>query len=373
MAARPAEVICSEAELRAGFAAFVAASQALEASYAALQARAQAVDLQLQDTNQKLQQALQEREAIFAALPLGLLTNRADGSVGCCNHEGERLCAAAAAAGIDLPAASEGEHEFGDGAVRVRRVALPDGELVLLEDRSQVAALERQVHRLDRLAGLSELALGVAHELKNPLNGVMGFAELLERQPDASSCRRWAGKIVQGLRQVDDILKAMLGFARPEQRRSAPAPVLAIVAEAAVAAGLPQQRIELAGASTALAESFALVRVLANLFRNSREAAGELVSVRVQASVRGDQLELLVRDDGPGVPAAMGRSALEPFVTSKERGTGLGLALCARVLSFLGGRLELQNPGERGACFCVHVPLAAPVPATAPRPAEASL
>lgn len=342
--------------LHEGFAQFVAAARELERSYAALKARADAVDLALQSTNQALQQALSERDAVFAALPIGLCALRADGSVASRNVEAERLCAAARGAGVELERRAAGEASFAGTAVRVRRVALPDGELVLLEDRSRVQELEREVHRLDRLAGLSELALGVAHEIKNPLNGVQGFAALLERSEDPAQMRRFAGKVVLGVRQVDEIVKALLAFARPEQRRGRVAAVADVVAEAAQAAGLPAPRVQLTGRRDERVDADVLLRVLGNLFRNAVEAA-PAVHVHVAAAVRLGRLELTVRDDGPGVPAHVGARVFEPFVSTKERGTGLGLSLCLRVLAFLGGDIELLNAGEPGACFRVRVPL----------------
>ncbi|MBX3464808.1 MAG: hypothetical protein KF830_16695 [Planctomycetes bacterium] len=351
--------------LQQGFEQFIAAARELERSYAALKQRTAAVDLELQATNRALQQALHERDTIFAALPIGLVAVRADGGVSCCNREGERLLAAAEAAGIDLAQRLPGECTFGDLLVRLRRVELPEGELVLLEDRSHVQELEREVHRLDRLAGLSELALGVAHEIKNPLNGVMGFAALLERGGDAEAMRRHAGKVVQGVRQVDEIVRSLLRFACPERGRSRPASVATVVAEAAAAAGLPAARLRLLGATGARVDAGALARVLTNLFRNAIEAA-PTATVQVEAAVGNGRLELIVQDDGPGLARDLAARAFEPFVSTKERGTGLGLPLSARVLSFLGGDLELLNPGQPGARFRVRLPLhGSPAPAPA--------
>ncbi len=345
-----------EAQLQAGFAQFVAAAGELERGYAELKARAAAVDLELQATNRALQQSLQEREAIFAALPLGLVTVRADGTVRCCNQEGERLWALGRQHGVDLAQQTAGEVGVGDGLVRVQRLGLPDAELVLLEDRSRVHELEREVHRLDRLAGLSELALGIAHEIKNPLNGVMGFAALLERSTDQVASQRFAGKVVQGVRQVDEIVKSMLGFAKPDRKRVRASSVAEVIADAALAAGLPTSRVTVVGQRDVRADADALVRVLTNLFRNAIEAApGVTVVVRVE--VQHGRLELHVQDDGPGVPASLGRRAMEPFVSTKERGTGLGLSLSVRVLAYLGGDLELMNAGSPGACFRIRLPL----------------
>ncbi|MBK8101571.1 MAG: hypothetical protein IPK26_31200 [Planctomycetes bacterium] len=355
----------AEHELQAGFAAFIAASQRLEQSYAELKARAQAVDLQLQATNATLAATLRERDALFAALPIGLLALRGDATVGFANPEGERLGALAAAAGCDLATLPVGEATFGDTQVRMRTVDLPDGRLLLVEDRSRIRDLEQRVHRLDRLAGLSELALGVAHEIKNPLNGVLGFAALLERAREPATCQRYAGKIAQGLRQIDDIVKAMLAFARPERGRGRTAPIGELVNAAATAANLPATRLELTGDGSLHGDHDALTRVLTNLFTNAIEAGGDGIRVRVHAAAIGNRLELTVSDDGPGVPAALGHRVLEPFVSSKERGGGLGLALSARVLAFLGGDLRLLNPGERGARFQIRLPLASPGTAVA--------
>ena len=85
--------------------------------------------------------------------------------------------------------------------------------------RSSDLELGQRGPRLSRLAGLSERALGIAHEIKNPLNGVAGFAGLLERSNDQAASRRYAGKVVEGVRQVDEIGKSRLDFARPHRRR----------------------------------------------------------------------------------------------------------------------------------------------------------
>jgi len=356
-------------ELQSGFEAFIAAARRLEQSYAELTARAAAVDLELQRTNERLQRALAERDAVFAAMPFGVVARRGDGTVAFRNDEAARLLGRARAQGVDLAAAA-GDVDVGEGAVRVARALLPDGDLLLLEDRSRLCELEREVRRLDRLAGLSELALGVAHEIKNPLNGAMGFASLLERAPDGASAARYAAAVREGLGQVDGIVRSLLAFARPGQRCAATAPVAAIVDEAAAAAGLPRARVELRGDGTLRAESDALLRVLAVLLRNAGEAAGAAVRVRVSAQAASGRLELVVEDNGPGVPAALGDKVFEPFVSGKPRGTGLGLPLAARVLSFLGGDVVLLNPGEPGARFRVRMPLARPAPSPAEAPVE---
>lgn len=344
--------------LKDGFEQFVTAARELEAGYAALKARAAAVDLQLQESNRKLAQSLAEREAMFSALPIGVVALREDGSLGSSNREAHRLIEAARKAGEDLLQHRTGEVSFGGSVVRVRRVDLPDGELLMLEDRSRLQQLEGEVRRLDRLAGLSELALGVAHEIKNPLNGVLGFSNLLERSDDVPTMRRYAGKIGEGVRAVDEIVKGLLGFARPADKAVAVAPLASLIERIATAANLPRSRWQLRGATDVCVDADALGRVVSNLIRNALEASPN-VRVTMDATIKGSELELLVEDDGPGVSAEVAQKVFEPFVSTKQRGSGLGLALSTRVLSFLGGRLELLNPGSAGARFRIRMPIAA--------------
>ncbi|MCA8941291.1 MAG: hypothetical protein KDB80_01920 [Planctomycetes bacterium] len=347
----------SDQDLRSGFASFVEAARRLEESYTALKARAAEIDLQLSKANERLATTLAEREAVFSALPVGVIALDEQGEERFRNAAGERLGERASELGFDMMAAPEGLHELEDLSLRLSRVPMADGgSLVLIEDRSQVARLEREVDRLDRLAGLSELALGVAHEIKNPLNGVMGFASLIERQSDPEQIKRYAEKIGAGMRDVDTIVKAMLAFARPSEREIAPRPIGDCVAAAAAEAGMPRDRIEVRGPSELCVDGPTIVRVLANLFRNSCEAGSGAIAIDV--TEQPNELCLDVVDDGPGVGSDVRDRVFEPFVSSKDRGHGLGLALVARVLSFLGGSIELQNPGEKGAHFRVRVPYA---------------
>lgn len=348
----------SETDLRQGFETFVDAACRLEDSYRELKSRAAKIDLELAASNAKLAATLREREAVFSAMPVGVVAFDAAEQSSWSNPEADRLLALASENGLKLGDMEPGLFESSKLAVNINRVPLPDGgSLLLLEDRSKLLRLEREVHRLDRLAGLSELALGVAHEIKNPLNGVVGFASLLERSEDPAVMKRFSQKILQGLAQVDEIVKAMLEFARPQAKGMAMASLASIIREAASHAGLSAGHLSLAGDLETEAQSFALVRVLTNLFRNSLEAAGSSsvkISVRVETAVEATQV--LVSDDGPGIDPELGDRIFEPFVSTKERGHGLGLALSCRVLSFLGGSVELAEGEASGACFRIQLP-----------------
>lgn len=345
----------SDLDLRQGFDAFIDAARRLETSYRDLRKRAEAMDLELNETNRRLETALDEREALFRALPLGLVVVRAR-QAAFCNPEAERLCAQAREHGVDLLQSPTGDLRFGSAALRVRRETLPGGDdLVVLEDRSRLRHLEQEVHRLDRLAGLSELAMGVAHEIKNPLNGVQGFAQLLQRSRDPETCRRHADKIIAGVDQIDGIVKALLAFAQAGEGRARSVPVGQLVTPAAAGAGVPRERIHAHGALEEPVPEDALLRVLVNLLRNSAEACDDL-RVELEVSATPSEVRIQLWDNGPGVPAELRSRLFEPFVSSKASGHGLGLALCARVLAYLGGSLAYAPAESGGAGFEVVLP-----------------
>jgi len=350
----PGRMVLGDDELRDGFERFVAAAHRLEHSYRELRRRAAAIDGELTATNAHLERTLAERETILGALPVGVVALDADARPVWRNQEAERLVADV---GESVAASEPGEHRFAGTTVRVRRVALPDGgALVVLEDRSHVAALEREVDRLDRLAGLSELALGIAHEIKNPLHGVIGFASLMERTTDPANLQRFAQRVREGLVRVDDIVRALLAFARPTDAGVQRLPVRDVAQQAASEVGLPRSALALRGDLDAAVDAPVVRRVLANLFRNSVEAAEGAVRVELVAQCGAAGIVLTVSDDGPGVSEAIEARLFEPFVSTKQDGHGLGLALASRVLAYLGGTLRLVPPEGRGARFVVELP-----------------
>jgi signal transduction histidine kinase len=359
----------AEVELEAGFREFVAAAARLEESHAALAARAERIERELAASNARLEAALAEREALLAALPVGVLVVPAtEGRPQAANAEGERLVGGVPAAEIDelLQGVGSRDAVCAGRPLRVREAAMRDGaRLLVVEDTSRERELEREVDRLDRLAGLSELALGIAHEIKNPLHGVMGFAELLTGAAgagDSTRSVRYAARIREGLERVDAIVRALLAFARPGGRDEAPQAFGEVLAQAAVSAGLPTTCLDLRGVDSRAGGTAVLaapiVRVFANLFRNALEAANGDVRIDVEARRLGSGLHVVVSDDGPGVPEALGATVFEPFVSSKPQGHGLGLPLVARVLAYLGGSIRLTNPGRGGARFELVVPAA---------------
>jgi len=217
--------------------------------------------------------------------------------------------------------------------------------------------------RHERSANL-QVAAGLAHEVRNPLTAVKGFLELTLAH--RSEVPQFAGVALRELDRAISLLEDYSLLSRaPKIQPTQPVSVSGLLSEAAlVARGLvsagPEVIIDHADSEPGLqtlADPPRLKQVLLNLCRNAVEAMpeGGILQLRAVRDVREVILE--VSDTGVGIPACeMGR-IFEPFYTTKETGTGLGLSVCRRIVEAHGGRLTVDSHPGRGATFRVHLPL----------------
>lgn len=239
----------------------------------------------------------------------------------------------------------------------------------VFDDVTDLRQLAERAERADRLKQLGEMAAGVAHEIRNPLNGIEGFASLLVRDlPEGDKRRRFAQLIVEGVRDLNRTVTGLLEFTRQrrlERRAHDPADLLRAVVEitqADVASGGVEIAVDdrRAAAGTIQADGPQLKQVLLNLVRNAVEAAAEAhpgagrVAVGVEAAPEG--VAITVDDDGPGVPAEVRQLVFTPFHTTKEHGTGLGLAVAHAIVQLHGGSLAVEDGPLGGARFRVVLP-----------------
>ncbi len=216
------------------------------------------------------------------------------------------------------------------------------------------------------MAALGTMAAGIAHEIRNPLNAVGGFAELLQR-PDVppEKQQRWLAAIAAGVREVDAILESMLTFARPERLHLEEFDVAEMISEAIASARRGLERpegwqIELRCELERMrGDRIKLRQALRNLISNGVHIQPE--GGRVSLTARRDGADALLRcaDAGPGVPAELTERIADPFFTTRAEGTGLGLSLVQTIASLHGGGLEIErvSPELGGAAFTLRIPL----------------
>lgn len=245
---------------------------------------------------------------------------------------------------------------------------LPDGgRLEVISDQTEVAHLRAQVNRLDTLAALGEMAASVAHELRNPMSGVEGFAGLLEKSLEADGpvepavVRRYTGLIRRGVAEVNGIITNLLLWACPEKSSLQPVSVGELMAEVRgdTARAAPNVHVELTGRCERLrvrGDRLRLKLAFVNVVRNACEAAGPGGRVHINVLVSDGKLLVTVDDTGPGISAEIGGKLFQPFATTKANGTGLGLALTRKFVELHGGDVSVATGPLGGARFSVALP-----------------
>lgn len=248
------------------------------------------------------------------------------------------------------------------------------GVVLALRDQTRIRDLEERLSRSDRLAALGTVAAGVAHEIRNPLAGLRGAAQLLEGERDFPlAFKEYTSVIIKEVDRLAAIVETLLSFASPR------APVLrpynlhqildsVLFLEQAPLRdrGVSVQRVYDPQLPEILADPAEIRQLFLNLIRNGVEAmpgGGELtLRTRYErSSQRCGGLSVAVAeiiDQGVGFDPEIERHLFTPFFTTKEGGTGLGLAICLRIVEDHGGAMEAASQPGKGSSFRVMLPLA---------------
>lgn len=261
------------------------------------------------------------------------------------------------------------------------------GLICLLTDLTAIRALETELRRRQSLASLGEMSAGIAHEFKNALATISGYAQMLAAglasAPDQAELAAYTTCILDQTAALSQMANEFLLFARPVDTHLEPLPLLPLLLECVEEIrGLNWPGIEFrweplrpeAGAWRVLGDPVLLRRVWLNLLRNAAEAivsAGAaqpgLVTIGVEA---GEELvRVRVSDNGPGVPQELADKIFIPFFTTKSTGSGLGLAVVHKITAAHQGVVSLGGDAS-GAVFTVSLPLAPVALAAAGHPAS---
>jgi signal transduction histidine kinase len=223
--------------------------------------------------------------------------------------------------------------------------------IVHVEDLTEAIATEARRQQQDNLIQLGTMAATVAHEIRNPLAGISGTIQVIERSFEENDRRRPVlGKVNEQVLRLGELVGDLLQFSRPVQSRVERANLVDVAKKAVTGFESDEGNVaEVTGKGEAMADPELLGQVLANLITNGWQAGANTVEVRV------DEGALYVFDDGPGIPDEAKKRVFEPFFTTKTRGTGLGLPQAARVVESMGGKLKLKDSPLGGAGFCISL------------------
>ncbi len=220
----------------------------------------------------------------------------------------------------------------------------------------------------DRLVSLGEMSAGLAHEIRNPLATIRGALAVLEDPEDAQQ-NELHGVIVEEIQKLDRVVESFLDYARPTERRKPIADLAEFVRSCSRAVARQKARGDVV-LTLDIDDELPLVnlgqdqleRVLVNIIQNAYEALSEGGQLQISARGGGGALphapfvEIAVEDDGPGMDDATLERAFVPFFTTKDSGTGLGLALCERLLRSQGGSIELRSRSGEGTSVVIRLP-----------------
>jgi len=380
---------------------------ALNQAYHRLESAAEALAEELEQTNRKLQDKNAELdrvnrylEDILASIGSGVIAADLEGRITIFNRTAEELTGytAAEVIGKNYHDYLAGELEQEAPLVRTlisgapvvsleRELPLKDGKTITvksssqwvtsssgerigvvetIEDVSQVRALERRMLRQKTLAALGEMAAQVAHELRNPLAGIKGFAGLLAEDLDEGHpSRRMVNRIIEGVDSLDRIASNLLILTQDCQGEFIRQPLEPVFEQAialieASSGGSFTVKLDYPPEPCpAKIDGEKIKQMLLNLLKNACEACegrGEAVA-GYRVNPLSNELRLFVRDFGPGVPPEDQDKIFNPFFTTHPQGTGLGLAIVKKIAELHRGKVEYAAPEGGGALFTAFLPI----------------
>ncbi len=281
----------------------------------------------------------------------------------------------------------EARPEAGEGPFLPEERSLLDAvasELSLIVERRRAARqrsnLTEKLDHADRLATIGQLAAGVAHELNEPLAGVLGLAQLARKAEDLPApVARDLDKIIKVTLHAREIIRNLLLFARRMPAAKATVrlnelveDVLPLLASRHTRSGITLVKVLEEDLPDLTADPAQIREVLVNLAVNAFQAMPRGGTLEVRTSSEADHVSLVVTDTGMGMSEEVQRRLYAPFFTTKDigEGTGLGLAVVSGIVSSHGGTIRVESEVGRGSRFEVRLPRTPHVPAEAAAPGE---
>ena len=243
----------------------------------------------------------------------------------------------------------------------------------LRQSNRELEAAQQGLIRSEKMASVGRLAAGLAHEVGNPLQILMGYVELLQREADPDSRADIHPRMEAELKRIHTIIQRLLEFARPIRENVQVCNVNRLVEDvASLVKGrkgfrnielrmIPDPKLE-----PAPTEGEKIRQVLINLIFNAADAIPESGGTIVLRTRRADeQIEIQVEDSGSGIPEEHLEKVFDPFFTTKEpgKGTGLGLAVCLGLVESMGGSIDIQSQDGLGTTVIVTIPMREEEPA----------
>ncbi len=250
----------------------------------------------------------------------------------------------------------------------------------IMRDITEYTAMEDRVLHSERLAAVGNTVAHIAHEIKNPLLIIGGFARQLLKAPGFDDqARRKLSIMAEEVSHLEEMVAEMRDFVRRPPTQKRPGQIAAAVAEALELFQdtfkehhIQVRRVEETPLPPVTFDPQQVHQVLINLFKNALEAMPKGGEITITSRVKGDQVEISVTDTGVGLAPEVAGNIFQPYFTTKAKGTGLGLAICQNIMAEHGGCIFADSAPGRGATFTIQLPIKETSPADAGAPPRAA-
>ncbi|KIH76689.1 histidine kinase [Geoalkalibacter ferrihydriticus DSM 17813] len=251
-----------------------------------------------------------------------------------------------------------------------------DGVVMILRDLSRVRELEEAVRRADRLSMVGTMAAGLAHEIKNPLGGIKGAAQLLDRDTaEQSHLKEYTRVMIREVERVNSIIEELMDLASPRQPEMGEVHLGKMLGDIVLfqKEALRHKEVDFSlrldpSIPPIRGDEHLLTRLFLNLIKNAGEAITHRGTIEILSRVASEYhvnqpghrpvpfIVVEVRDTGKGISPSQMEQIFTPFFTTKTKGSGLGLAICQKIVSEHRGFLKVDSHPGKGSIFTVSLP-----------------
>lgn len=246
--------------------------------------------------------------------------------------------------------------------------------VLMRSDTTAHVQIEQRLQQSEKMAAIGELSTYIAHEIRNPLFAIGGFANSLLRSSSLDeAAREKAHIILEESKRLDEILKSILNFARPTDQAVGEIDTNIVASQTVELMGIggDERHITI---NLELTEDLPKVRgnaemlkqCLINLVKNAQEAMPQGGTIQVRTKLAGANVLLQVQDTGMGIPPELQERVFSPFFSTKDKGAGLGLAMTRKIIEEMGGRVHLSSQPEKGTIISLTLRPVLAVPAASP-------
>lgn len=369
--------------LESAFAEFTRTTAAMGEWYRSLQARVDELDRELEDKNRQLAFANDYLNYILESMSDGVIAVDTAGCITRFNRAASEVLGYAAGDvvakpfhevfGREFAAPPGGRHPMELQTRNGRTVPVSErdapiadrnnqriGTVKVFEDLSELETLRQRVRQKDRLAALGEMAATVAHEIRNPLGGLKGYAALLARDLAQEDPRaRLVSKIIDGANQLELVVSDLLEYTRPVHLRledtNCAETVDAVLRYLGEVPPGVQVHNHVGKDHRVLADGMKLRQTLLNVLQNAIQSIDGAGEVTITSGQDASSTVFTIRDTGRGIRPDLLEKVFSPFYTTREKGTGLGLAVAAKIVEAHGGKIWAESREGHGSRFHIRL------------------